>query len=152
MPDQSLTPIRNDYLSGMSYVAIGKKYGIDPRTAKRYALKNLPNEFLEQRPFPSVLDQYKPMINMWLENGKLPSTVIHDRLVEMGCVCGYTIVNDYVQKIITEYEKTGTYQVYVQSKRVDKDHNSGSFKERQMQKVSIEKARFIRGGKKNANN
>lgn len=67
MPDKSLNPIRSDYLSGMSYVSIAKKYGIDPRTAKRYALNNLPNEHLEQRPFPSVLDQYKPIIDYILQ-------------------------------------------------------------------------------------
>ena len=29
--------IRNDRLKGMSYTELGKKYHIDPRTAKRYA-------------------------------------------------------------------------------------------------------------------
>ena len=142
MPDKSLNPIRSDYLFGMSYASIGEKYGIDPRTAKRYALNNYPSEYLEQRPFPSVIDQYKPIINIWLRNGKLPSTVIHDRLLEIGCVCGYTIVNDYVQKIIREYEKTGDCQIDVQSKHLNKDFKLASYKEHQMKKVSIEKARY----------
>ena len=29
--------IRNDYKKGLSYTEIGRKYGIDPRTAKKYA-------------------------------------------------------------------------------------------------------------------
>ena len=142
MLDKPINPIRSDYLSGISFVAIGKKYFIDPRTAKRYALNNLPSEYLEQRPFSSVLDQHKPIINIWLKNGNLPSTVIHDRLLEMGCACGYTIVNDYVQKTILEYEKTWANQIDVQSKHSNKDFMPDSYKERQEQKISIEKARF----------
>jgi len=94
-----INPMREDYLSGMNFVQIGMKYGIDPRTAKRYSLNNLPTEHLQQRPFPSVLDDYKPAIQAWLKTGNMPSTLIHDRLLEMGCRCGYTIVNDYVQKL-----------------------------------------------------
>lgn len=104
-------PIRQDYLSGMSYASLGQKYGVDPRTAKRYAQNNLPLEDLEQRPFSSVLDPYKAMIDQWLLNGRIFATIIHDRLIEQGCECGYTIVNDYVQKKICEYEKAGIYKL-----------------------------------------
>jgi hypothetical protein len=108
----TIHPIRQDYLSGMSYAAIGDKYGIDPRTAKKYALNNLPLEDLEQRPFSSVLDPHKAEIDKWLLNGRIFSTIVHDRLVEKGCMCGYTIVNDYVQKKFNEYEKAGMYKCY----------------------------------------
>ena len=30
--------IRNDYMKGLSYTEIARKYNIDPRTAKKYAL------------------------------------------------------------------------------------------------------------------
>ena len=83
-------PIRRDYLSGMSFTDIGEKYLIDPRTAKRYALNNLPLEYLENRPFSSVLDPYKEIIDSWLVNGRIFSTLIHDRLIELGCTCSYT--------------------------------------------------------------
>jgi len=102
-------PIKRDYLSGMSFVAIGKKYKIDPRTAKRHAINNLPLEHLENRPFSSILDPYKEMIDQWLLNGRVFATTIHDRLTELGCTCGYTIVNDYVRTKIYEYEETGIY-------------------------------------------
>ena len=102
-------PIRHDYLSGMSFVGIGKKYDIDQRTAKRYALQNIPLEHLEQRPFTSVLDPYKTDIDKWLLDGLVFATTIHDRLIEKGCMCSYTIVNDYVRKKIDEYEKSGIY-------------------------------------------
>jgi len=103
-------PIRKDYLSGMSFSAISEKYYIDPRTAKRYALNNLPLEDLDSRPFTSVLDPYKHLIDQWLLNGRLFATLVHDRLKEQGCVCGYTIVNDYVRKKVDEYEKSGVYK------------------------------------------
>ena len=94
----------------MSFTAIGEKYSIDPRTAKRYALNNLPLEYLDKRPFTSVLDPYKSLIDLWLLNGRIFATTIHDRLIEQGCKCSYTIVNDYVNKKIAEYEKTGIYK------------------------------------------
>ena len=102
-------PIRKDFLSGMSFASIGVKYSIDQRTAKRYAVNNLPLEYLENRHFNSVLDPNKEMIDQWLVNGRVFASTIHDRLTELGCECGYTIVNDYVRKKIDEYEKNGVY-------------------------------------------
>ena len=91
-------PIRLDRLSGMRYTQIARKYRIDPRTAKRYAEKNLPLDELEHRPFPSVLDPYKPTIQRGLALEPLPARTVWNRLLAMGCRCGYTIVNDYVKK------------------------------------------------------
>lgn len=118
---ETLHPIRQDYLAGMSFTAIGEKYSIDPRTAKRYALKNLPLEYLDHRPFTSVLDPYKSLIDHWLLNGRIFATIIHDRLNEQGCKCSYTIVNDYVNKKIAEYEKAG---IYKPRPRYLRDHTS----------------------------
>lgn len=126
-------PIREDYLNGMSFVAIGEKYMIDPRTAKRYALNNLPLAHLDNRPFESILDPYKASIDKWLLNGRIFATMIHDRLIEQGCECGYTIVNDYVRKKIDEYEKNGLYKNCV-SKTIDKTTRPD--------KASIEKCRM----------
>jgi transposase len=102
-------PIRRDYLNGMSFAAISRKYYIDQRTAKRYALQNLSIEAYENRVYPSVLDPFKPQIDEWLLNGPMFATIIRDHLVEIGCECGYTIVNDYVRDKIREYEDTGVY-------------------------------------------
>jgi hypothetical protein len=93
----------------------------------------LPLDHLDNRPFPSVLDPYKSLIDQWLLNGRIFATLIHDRLVEQGCECSYTIVNDYVRKKITEYEKTG---VYKQCDYKAKDRTS--YKD----KISIEKQRM----------
>jgi len=130
---ETLHQIRQDYLAGMSFAAIGEKYAIDPRTAKRYALNNLPLDHLDNRPFPSVLDPYKSLIDQWLLNGRIFATLIHDRLVEQGCECSYTIVNDYVRKKIAEYEKKGIYKP-----RVHKVKVHTSYKD----KILIEKQRM----------
>lgn len=91
-------PIRRDRLTGMQYTQIAEKYRIDPRTAKRYAENNLPLDELEHRPFSSVLDPYKPAIHRWLAAEPLPARAVWNKLRAMGCLCGYTIVNDYVKK------------------------------------------------------
>jgi len=125
--------IRKDYLSGMSFSAIAEKYSIDPRTAKRYAINNIPLEYLENRPFSSVLDPYKHLIDQWLLNGRIFASLIHDRLKEKGCVCGYTIVNDYVRKKIDEYEKSGIYKPHLRIVKETISHKD---------KILIEKQRM----------
>lgn len=119
MSKEIIQPIRQDFLNGMSYTAIASKYSIDPRTAKRYVINNLPLDELDKRPFYSVLDPFKDQIDRWLLNGPIFARTIHDRLIECGCKCGYTIVNDYVRKKILEYEKSGIYKTY-KSKPRDK--------------------------------
>lgn len=51
MSKKIIQPIRQDFLNGMSFTAIRKKYSIDSRTAKGYAINNLPLEELDKRPF-----------------------------------------------------------------------------------------------------
>ena len=133
MSKDIIQQIRQDFLNGMSYTAIGRKHSIDPRTAKRYVINNLSLEELDKRPFSSVLDPYKDLIDHWLLNGPIFSRTIHDRLIEYGCKCGYTIVNDYVRQKMIEYEKSGIYKVY-KSKPRDKKN--------QLDKVSEEKQKL----------
>lgn len=109
MANEIIHTIRQDYLNGMTYKAISIKYGVDVRTAKRYVQLNLPLSDLEQRPFSSVLDPYKPQIDQWLSKEKIYASTIYDWLVSKGCNCGYTIVNKYVQDKIREYENMGFY-------------------------------------------
>ena len=132
--ERIVNPIRQDYLSGMSFVSIGEKYRIDQRTAKRYAILNLPLEYLDNRPFPSVLDPYKESIDHWLLKGRIFATTIHDRLIEEGCKCGYTIVNDYVRSKIDEYEKAGIYKPYIHNKKRKIPHNDKVSTEKQHMK------------------
>ena len=51
--------IRSDRKKGMSYTELGKKYNIDPRTAKRYAESETRPEYRLTGPKPSKLDPYK---------------------------------------------------------------------------------------------
>lgn len=133
MSNELIQPIRQDFLNGMSFTAIGKKYSIDPRTAKRFVVNNLPLEELDKRPFSSVLDPYKDQIDLWLLNGPIFSRTIHDRLIECGCKCGYTIVNDYVRHKILEYEKSGIYKPYNSKSRDKKNRYEKVLEEKQRQ-------------------
>ena len=54
--------IRNDRLKGMSYIELGKKYHIDPRTAKRYAESVQRPEYTLSAPKPTKLDAYKQQV------------------------------------------------------------------------------------------
>ncbi len=55
--------IRNDRLKGMSYTEIGRKYNIDPRTAKKYAESDTRPEYLLTEPKASMLYPYKEQID-----------------------------------------------------------------------------------------
>lgn len=49
--------IRNDRLKGMSYTELGRKYHINPRTAKRYAESPQRPEYTWSAPKPTKLDE-----------------------------------------------------------------------------------------------
>ena len=59
--------IRNDRQKGLNYTEIGKKYHLDPRTAKRYALSETKPAYQLSGPKASILDPYKHQIDQWLE-------------------------------------------------------------------------------------
>ena len=59
--------IRSDRQKGLSYVELGKKYHIDPRTAKRYAESPQKPEYTLSEPKPTKLDPYKQIMDEWLE-------------------------------------------------------------------------------------
>jgi len=86
---------------------------------------------LDKRPFSSVLDPYKDQIDRWLLNGPIFSQTIHDRLIEYGCKCGYTIVNDYVRQKMLEYEKSGIYKAYKSKPRDKKNRLEKVLEEKQ---------------------
>lgn len=103
--DDSIQPIRQDRLDGMTYKAIAEKYHIDPRTAKRYAQKNLPLSQLEQRPFSSILDPYKPFIDEVLSDAPVPAATIFNWIVEQGYTGKYRIVAEYVRNATSTLER-----------------------------------------------
>ena len=61
--------IRSDRQKGLSYVELGKKYHMDPRTAKRYAESPQKPEYTLTGPKPTKLDAYKQQIDSTLLGG-----------------------------------------------------------------------------------
>ncbi|WP_069997132.1 IS21 family transposase [Cellulosilyticum sp. I15G10I2] len=88
--------IRSDRQKGLSYKEIAKKYHIDPRTAKKYANSDRKPVYQLCEPKSSKLDPYKYQIDMWLEEAPYSAVRIHEKLIEQGCDCKYTIVRQYV--------------------------------------------------------
>ena len=101
--------IRRDYLNGMTYKEIAKKYYIDQRTAKRYAENNLPLSELERRTYASILDPYEPFLRSMLAEGPVFAKTIYRTLKENGYTGSYSLVNRRVQQIIRENEASGIY-------------------------------------------
>ena len=88
--------IRNERKKGLSYTEIARKHHIDPRTAKKYAESDSKPAYTLTAPKPSKLDPYKHLIDMWLEEAPYSAVRIHEKLMEQGCDCKYTIVRQYV--------------------------------------------------------
>ena len=89
--------IRNDRLKGMNYKDLGKKYHIDPRTAKKYAESPQRPEYTLSEPKPNKLDKYKQQIDLWLEEAPYSAVRVHEKLLEQDFDGCYTIVRDYVR-------------------------------------------------------
>ena len=89
--------IRNDRLKGMSYTEIGRKYNIDPRTAKKYAESDTRPEYLLTEPKASMLDPYKEQIDVWLEEAPFSARRILEKIKENGFPGEYTTVKNYVR-------------------------------------------------------
>ena len=89
--------IRNDRLKGMNYTEIGRKYHIDPRTAKKYAESDTRPVYSLTDPKPSKLDPYKEQITLWLEEAPYSSVRILEKIQEQGFTGGRSIVQEYVR-------------------------------------------------------
>ena len=89
--------IRNDRQKGMSYVELGKKYHMDPRTAKRYAQSPQKPEYTLTQPKPTKLDAYKQQVDQWLEEAPYSAVRILEKLQEQGFDGKYSIVKEYVR-------------------------------------------------------
>lgn len=93
---------------GLSYAEVAGKYHIDPRTAKKYAESETKPAYKLSATKPLKLDSYKYLIDTWL--GKVPYSAvrIHEKLIEQGCVCKYTIVREYVASKKTQLAEKAT--------------------------------------------
>ena len=100
--------IRSDRKKGMSYTELGKKYNIDPRTAKRYAESETRPEYRLTGPKPSKLDPYKAQIDQWLEEAPYSAVRILEKLKEQGFEGRYSIVKEYVRGKKMDFNEKAT--------------------------------------------
>ena len=63
--------IRSDRQKGLSYVELGRKYHMDPRTAKRYAESPKNPEYTLSEPKPTKMDSYKQIVDEWLKRRRI---------------------------------------------------------------------------------
>ena len=89
--------IRSDRQKGLSYVELGRKYHMDPRTAKRYAESPQKPEYTLSEPKPTKMDPYKQIVDEWLEEAPYSALRILEKLEEYhveqcfyGHLHGYT--------------------------------------------------------------
>ena len=72
--------IRSDRQKGLSYVELGKKYHMDPRTAKRYAESPQKPEYTLSQPKPTKMDPFKQLVDEWLEEAPYSAIRILEKL------------------------------------------------------------------------
>lgn len=89
--------IRNDIKKGLSYAEIGRKHGIDYRTAKRYANSESKPEYRNKLPRKSILDPYKEEIDRLLDEASYSAQRILEIITDKGYTGKYTVVKDYVR-------------------------------------------------------
>jgi len=100
--------IRSDRLKGMSYTEIGRKYHLDPRTAKKYAESATRPEYVLSEPKPSKLDPYKDQITVWLEEAPYSAQRILEKIREHGFTGGHSIVREYVRNKKEQLDEKAT--------------------------------------------
>jgi transposase len=100
--------IRSDRQKGMSFAEIARKYHLDPRTAKKYALSETKPVYKLTEPRPSKLDPYKQQINVWLEEAPYSAARILEKLSEQGFEGKYSIVKEYVRGQKKDLEEKAT--------------------------------------------
>ena len=100
--------IRNDKLKGMNYTQLGRKYHMDPRTAKRYAESPQRPEYTLSERKPSKLDAYKSQIDLWLEEAPYSAVRILEKLLELGFDGKYSIVKEYVRSKKMDLDEKAT--------------------------------------------
>jgi transposase len=96
MKGEKWMEIRSDRQKGMKYKDLGKKYHIDPRTAKKYAESPQKPEYTLTAPKPTKLDAYKQQVDIWLEEAPYSAVRILEKLQELGFDGKYSIVKQYV--------------------------------------------------------
>lgn len=97
-PEETVHEIRSEWMRGMSFTQIARKHLIDPRTAKRYATKNISLSELGHRS-RSMLDPYRDFIGQWMDEGASIAVIRRRLYGRWGVKCGYMTVSDYLDKL-----------------------------------------------------
>lgn len=101
--------IRNDYLKGLSFKEIGRKYDIDQRTAKKYALSDSKPKYVYKRPKHKEIEDYADYINELLKEAPYSAVRIKELLEEhYNIKICYTSVQEYVKKVKGSFEHEAT--------------------------------------------
>jgi transposase len=86
--------MRNDRIKGLNYTELGRKYNLDPRTAKKYAESTQRPEYTLTEPKPTKLDAYKQQLDLWLEEAPYSAVRMLEKLTEQGFDGKYSIVKE----------------------------------------------------------
>ena len=111
--------IRNDRMKGMNYTELGRKYNIDPRTAKKYAKSPERPEYTLTAPKATKLDAYKQQIDLWLEEAPYSAIRILEKLTEQGFDGKYSIVKAYVSNKKMDLDEKATVRDDARCTRTD---------------------------------
>ena len=108
MKGEQWMDIRADYKKGLNNTEIGRKYGIDPRTAKRYSKAESKPKYELNKKRGSILDDYKQTIDELLKEAAYSAVRIQEIITEQGYTGKYTVVKDYVRSKKAEYNHQAT--------------------------------------------
>jgi len=81
---------------GKSFHEISRITGHSRNTVRKYVRDGHTGQPAGRAPKGSILDEFKPVIDQWMDEGLFNCRVILERLRELGYSGGYTIVKDYV--------------------------------------------------------
>lgn len=101
--------IRNDFKKGLSFKEIGRKYGIDQRTAKKYSLLDTKPKYRYIRPKHKAVEDYADYINELLKEAPYSAVRIRELLEEhYNIKICYTSVQEYVKRQKEEFNRQAT--------------------------------------------
>lgn len=108
--------IRSDRQKGLSYTESGRKYNVDPRTAKRYAETDTRPVYSLSDPKPSKLDPCREQLAVWLEEAPYSAERILEKIrCEMTDITELTptLVNSLIERIEVHNNDKSSGHCYV---------------------------------------
>ena len=94
--------IRNEYLKGLSISEIARKYNVNWRTAKKYAVNDKMPRYKREKCKESKLDPFKGHINELLDKDNYTAKKVLEKIERMGYEGKYGLVKIFVRSIKKE--------------------------------------------------